>query len=303
MDAVTFKQLEALYWAAELGTFKAASDHLNTTQSAVAKRVRELELCLGISLFYRTSRSIVLTPRGEEVLGLAKELILLRRRIGEVAAGGAQTTRILRIGITDLTSMTWLAQWLQAIRAVDPEVTVLPQVDLSSRMFDDLINEKLQMIIVPDAFSDPRFEKLHLARVKNAWMASPRYTEHDFMALHEIAEETVITQTAASGTGRIFGSWLAANGFSLRRPMLSSHLGSIMSLAISGFGIAVLPVESQSEIRSSGRLNVIRSDRDLPAIDYVALFRRTDMAGATAILVDTVRETCDFSRPIWAPPT
>ena len=39
----TYKQLEALYWIAELGGFAAAARKLNTTQSAISKRVQELE--------------------------------------------------------------------------------------------------------------------------------------------------------------------------------------------------------------------------------------------------------------------
>ena len=38
---VTFKQLEALYWIGTLGSFEAAAQHLETTQSAISKRIRK----------------------------------------------------------------------------------------------------------------------------------------------------------------------------------------------------------------------------------------------------------------------
>ena len=37
------QQMEALYWIVQLGSFEAASSRLNTTQSAVSKRIQELE--------------------------------------------------------------------------------------------------------------------------------------------------------------------------------------------------------------------------------------------------------------------
>ena len=43
---ITFKQLEAIYWIANLGSFAAAADKLCTSQSAVSKRVQELETAL-----------------------------------------------------------------------------------------------------------------------------------------------------------------------------------------------------------------------------------------------------------------
>jgi len=42
-EMLTFKQLEAVYWVVKLGGFAAAAAKLHTTQSAVSKRVQELE--------------------------------------------------------------------------------------------------------------------------------------------------------------------------------------------------------------------------------------------------------------------
>ncbi|UQB79382.1 LysR family transcriptional regulator [Pseudomonas shirazica] len=59
---ITFKQIEAVYWVARLGSFEAAADFLNTTQSAVSKRVQDLESRYGQPLFDRSRRSSQLTP-------------------------------------------------------------------------------------------------------------------------------------------------------------------------------------------------------------------------------------------------
>ena len=54
---MTFKQLEALYWIGELGSFALAANKLHTSQSAVSKRVHELELAFDTELFDRSQRS------------------------------------------------------------------------------------------------------------------------------------------------------------------------------------------------------------------------------------------------------
>lgn len=302
MDAVTFKQLEALYWSAELGSFKAASLHLNTTQSAVAKRIRELETALGVQLFKRSQKTILLTPRGGEALAIAAELIQLRGRLGEVVTGGYEEKRTARIGVTDLTAMTWLGTWLQMIRERDPDMTVLPQVDLSGRLFDDLIEERLDIIVVPDAFSDPRFEKVVLSPVPNAWVTSPSYIEDDFLPLHKLVDHTVIVQTTASGAGRIFSTWLGKNQLTLATPMHTSNFGAMLSLAVSGFGIAILPRDTLRDVVASGRLKYLGCDKALPVVRYVALFRRTNMVGGLKVLTDTMEGACDFSRPLLSLP-
>lgn len=302
MSAATFKQLEALYWSAELGSFKAASSHLNTTQSAIAKRIQELETVLGVKLFMRAKNSITLTPRGEEVLSVAKELIQLKRRLGEVATGGLAQRRLVRIGLTDLTAMTWLGSWLKLIQKAEPELSVIPQVTLSAQLFEDLINEKLDIIVVPDAFSDPRFEKVVLADVGNAWVTSPLYTTESFMPVHEIVRHTIITQNSDSGAGQIFSNWLGRNQLTLSTPMHSSNFGAMMSLAISGFGIAFLPKDCLSDIIASGHMICVGCDKALPDVRYVALYRRMNLSGPLNIVTDTIRTACDFSRPLWSLP-
>lgn len=39
---LTFKQMEAVYWIVQLGSFEAAAAKLNASQSAISKRVLEL---------------------------------------------------------------------------------------------------------------------------------------------------------------------------------------------------------------------------------------------------------------------
>ncbi|MDF3605779.1 LysR family transcriptional regulator [Paracoccus sp. DMF-8] len=53
----TLKQLETIYWIANLGTFERAALKLNTTQSAISKRIQELELAVGAELFDRSLRA------------------------------------------------------------------------------------------------------------------------------------------------------------------------------------------------------------------------------------------------------
>lgn len=60
---LTFKQMEALYWIVQLGSFDAAATRLNTTQSAISKRIQELERAFDLTVFDRAHRSARLTDR------------------------------------------------------------------------------------------------------------------------------------------------------------------------------------------------------------------------------------------------
>ena len=73
---MTFKQLEALYWVVHLGGFAAAARRLHTTQSAISKRIQELEALFNTLLFDREQRRARLTEKGEELFLLAKQILL-----------------------------------------------------------------------------------------------------------------------------------------------------------------------------------------------------------------------------------
>ena len=53
---------------ARLGGVSRAAGELNTSQSAISRHIRKLEGALGVSLFDRRSRNLVLTKSGEEYL-------------------------------------------------------------------------------------------------------------------------------------------------------------------------------------------------------------------------------------------
>ena len=68
----TFKQLEAFLFSTKLQSFSAAAVKLHTTQSAISKRLAELEESLGGTLLHRTSHGLELAQAGRELLPLAE---------------------------------------------------------------------------------------------------------------------------------------------------------------------------------------------------------------------------------------
>jgi LysR family transcriptional regulator, glycine cleavage system transcriptional activator len=60
----SLKFLKTFHVAARLGSFKAAAEELHLTPSAVSHQMKELEDQLGVSLFDRTPRALVLTEAG-----------------------------------------------------------------------------------------------------------------------------------------------------------------------------------------------------------------------------------------------
>src|SRR6218665_293996 len=104
---LTFKHLEAVYWVAKLGGFTQAAQKLHTTQSAVSKRVQELEGLFSTDLFDRSQRTARLTEKGEEMYAVAKRMLADRDEVVERFQRPEALERRLRIARPELSPMTF----------------------------------------------------------------------------------------------------------------------------------------------------------------------------------------------------
>src|SRR3989442_15094990 len=85
----------------EAGTMALAARRLHVSQPALSRQIRELERVLGVRLFDRIGRRIVLATDGEEILERSRRLLAEAESLHERAAalGGARGGA-LRVGTT-----------------------------------------------------------------------------------------------------------------------------------------------------------------------------------------------------------
>ena len=189
---ITLKQVEALRWIVQLGSFERAAAKLNTTQSAVSKRIQELEAVSGIAVFDRSQRGARLTEMGEHLLSLGGQMLTLRERMLDLKDARDLPARRLRVGVTELTALTWLPRLVAALREAYPMVALEPEVDMSRTLYERLQDDAIDLIVIPEIFSDPEISSLRLGEIENAWMASPTLVRTNLrLSLEELARYTI----------------------------------------------------------------------------------------------------------------
>ncbi|HKH00400.1 MAG TPA: LysR family transcriptional regulator, partial [Bradyrhizobium sp.] len=101
MDARDLKVFEAV---ARAKAMNSAAAELNTVQSNVTARIRALELDLGVTLFERSSRGVVLTKSGERLLPYAKKMESLLDDARRAAVDEGTPQGLLTIGSLETTA-------------------------------------------------------------------------------------------------------------------------------------------------------------------------------------------------------
>ena len=293
----TLKQIEALKWVAQLGNFERAATKLNTTQSAISKRIKELESAVGVPVFDRSQRSARLTEKGEHLVALAQQMLALQERMLDLKDAQEIPARRLRLGVTELTALTWLPQLVAALRESYPMVTIEPEVDMSRDLYDRLQEDKLDIIVIPEAFSDPQITSLRLAEIQNVWMASPNLIRtRRVISLEELANYTILIQGSRSGSGLYVSKWLKSEGIILPRLLSCDSMIALLGLAVAGIGVRYLPKQCFRPLVSDGTLKIIRTKPALPLVPYAAMYRNDRPIAFTRLVALLAQASCDFSR-------
>src|SRR6185369_13345128 len=78
MNALPFslRQLQYAVAVADTGGFRRAADRCHVSQPSLSAQLGQLETVLGVKLFERGSRRIILTPAGEDLLARARRVLL-----------------------------------------------------------------------------------------------------------------------------------------------------------------------------------------------------------------------------------
>jgi DNA-binding transcriptional LysR family regulator len=132
-------KLRIFHAAAEAGSFTHASDGLRMSQSAVSRQVSALEKELGISLFHRHARGLVLTEQGELLFRTASD-VLNKLQTAETLLADSTTKPAGELRITSTISLgsVWVTQRIREFIEVYPDIRIElilndEPVDLSSR--------------------------------------------------------------------------------------------------------------------------------------------------------------------------
>lgn len=294
---VTFKQLEAVFWVVQLGNFAKAAKKLHTTQSAISKRIMEVEHIFRTPLFDRSLRAARPTEKGDEMYLLAKRLLEQRDASVEQFQRPEVLERHIRIGVTELTAMTWLPRLIDAINLSYPRVVIEPHVEASATLRDKLLAEEIDLAIMPDVFNDHRFLAQAVGEAEHAWMCKPGLVGRRLrLNANELADYRLLTQDNRSGIGLLYDHWLRSNGVKVENVLASSSVVALISLAVSGMGISYLPRQCLMPMVESKMLQVLAVTPALPTTMYAAITRSDRPSKIVSDIVALAQSECDFGK-------
>ncbi|PZO79263.1 MAG: LysR family transcriptional regulator [Mesorhizobium amorphae] len=294
---VTLRQLEALVWIVRLRTFERAARHLNTTQSAISKRVQELEAATSLAVFDRRQRGVRLTLQGEKLLVLAEEMLELRDRVGALREDASFPRRNLNIGVTELSALTWLPTLVTTFRSRYAPMAVRPEIGKSRSLVDALQEGRLDIVVVPKMAVAADVRTVELRQVTNAWLAKAGLvTMRGALSPRQLASHPILMQERASVYSGTLAAWLKEEGVVPEEVMTCNSLTALIGLTAAGLGVSFLPQRCFQHLIEDGTLEEIETVPPAPSVSYVAMFREEAASAFTSEIIGLLREVCTFNQ-------
>ncbi|OZI51210.1 LysR family transcriptional regulator [Bordetella genomosp. 4] len=292
----TFKQLEAFYFSIKLGSFNAAAARLHTTQSAISKRVGELETMLDGLVLHRRPAGLALTSLGHRLLPLATQSIQLRTQIEDLA-GTEQTIKgVLRIGVTELIALTWFSRLIQQLHVSHPELRLEPLVESGVTLFRKVESGRLDLAIMAGTYWKNGYTTVRVGQTQDYWMAGAHVCiPNRPLQPAEFANYPVLEQVEDSAKNRFYAAWRAENGFVFGPVFTTNSLVVRREMVACGLGISQMPLDYVRQDIDNGVLKIVRSNPMPPETIYSAVCHEDNRSPAIDLVISKAIELCDFS--------
>ena len=145
LNLINTLQLKIFVTVAEERTLKAAAVKIGQTPSAISQNIKALENFLGVTLFERDSRPILLTKAGRRLFALARELLQKNDEILEAVRSEKKKYETLRLGESAAGSSG--PQLIAELNKIITSVDVVSGLTLP--LVSALMSEKIDVLLSP----------------------------------------------------------------------------------------------------------------------------------------------------------
>ncbi|QYZ69261.1 LysR substrate-binding domain-containing protein [Neotabrizicola shimadae] len=286
--AFTLRQLQFFIAAAEAGSVSGAARALSISQSSVTEAIRALEDDLGVALFDRQARGLLITHKGSAFLRHARQILedVAIARTAFRDEGEAMTGR-LSLGVTSLVAGYVLSDILSRFRRAYPQVELSVIEDNGDYLQHLLIGGELDVAVLLTSSVKDRMA-LHvetlLVSPYRLWLPlGHALAQQEAIALDELAGQPLIqlmVDEIEESTRRLMGALAVKPQIAFR----TRSVEAVRSLVATGAGLAILPSLVYRPWSLEGdRIEIRDVSGDLPSVQVGLAWRRGAPLSAPAL--------------------
>ena len=239
------QNLKAFITVANSGSFSESAEQLHLTQSAISKRIAQLEQQIGKKLFDRIARQVTLTEAGTELLPRALRILQeYENALQAINDLSGEASGTLRLAISHHLGLHRLPPVLKQFAQKYPKVKLDIEFMDSEKAYEQVLHGQSEVAVITLAL-----ESHHNIHSQKIWIDPLRFIcaqDHPLAELKkpklkDLAEYPIILPGLNTYTGRIIQNLFQQEGIPLKAPMSTNYLETISTMVEIGLGWSVLP--------------------------------------------------------------
>lgn len=299
-------QLRTLIHVAELGSLSKAADRLRIAQPALSRQIRQLEEELGVQLFERHGRGMVITAVGAEVLDHAVRVMAELDSLRNTVAEGRSSFRgTVMIGATPTVGQMITLPLVKRIQAAHPLLSVRIATAFSGYLLDWLQRGDLEVAI---SYDPQTTRSLRIAPVmdENLLFVGPPQERLELSKpapFSRLADYELILPSPRHGLRRIVDDCARSAGVALRTRVEVESFNVMVDLVREGLGMTVLPLAPIAPLVEQGALTAAPLTDPSPSRRLVVAYSAERPINPAARFVgrEFAAIAADFvARNVWA---
>jgi DNA-binding transcriptional LysR family regulator len=242
------RQLRAVVAIIDCGGVTPAAEELHVAQPSLSQTIRTLERELGVDLFHRVGRRLVLSAAGEALLGPARQVL---RDLDNVAASVAEV-KGLAGGHLDLVALPTLAvdpvaRLVGAFRVAYPQVTVrLAEPEGSAEVIERLEDGRSEVGLTELPVAPPKGHRLQTRPLMDQDVLAvlpPGSPEPagGILPVRQLAGVPLVTTPVGTSSRALVDGALARAALSPVIAVETQQREALLPLVLAGAGTALLP--------------------------------------------------------------
>jgi DNA-binding transcriptional LysR family regulator len=252
------RQLKAFLAIAEAKTFTAGARRVNVTQAAISMQIRQLEDEVGIQLFTRTPRRVILTQAGEYLLVRARNILREHdSALAEIAElAGAEYGR-LRIGSASAMFATQqLPAIMHKLRDKYPSAELTVTSGTSQYLVDKIMHGEIDTAFISLPVDNSNITTDLLFSDEIVAIAHPAHplAGEKFISAATLAGENLILGERGGNTRRMIDDFFAAANVRPNVVMELSRQEAINQMVENGLGVGIAGAKTVAKEIKEGKL-------------------------------------------------
>ncbi len=242
---IELSQLQTIISVAQSGSFSKAAQDLSVTQSAISQSVKNVENKLGLPLFKRSGKSVLLTNEGKKLYDFGLNYISDLSKIqNEIQFSKDKMVGTLVIGTLTGVGKSWLSRKVIEFSGKYPEVEVKLKLGFLEDLTLGFERNELDCMVVPEVSLPQTGEKVYIGEEVLTLVVpdTPEFKIAKDSTFEDIIKYPIILfeENDTSFSKWCYSKFKKRVGNIRKRLIINSH-GNMLEAVSKGIGISVLP--------------------------------------------------------------